>query len=135
MKTWAIICCLGALLTGSNAAEETISVKAVPTGASAINIDPLKLDFGTLPVGGSSQPMASTLTNPGGGAVKIVDITASGIDFAETNTCSDSLPAGSSCQIQVTFKPAISGPRLGVVSVMVSGASKPSYIVLTGVGQ
>jgi hypothetical protein len=67
--------------------------------------------------------------------VKIVDITASGIDFSETHTCGDSLAAASSCQIQVVFKPATTGSRLGVVSIMTSGQGKPTYIVLTGIGQ
>jgi hypothetical protein len=42
---------------------------------------------------------------------------------------------GSACEIGVIFKPAITGTRLGVVSIMVSSPGKPYYVGLTGVGQ
>lgn len=133
MRSWPVCLCAIALFTAAIAAEETAPNNPVVSGP--IKIEPLQLDFGSLPVGSSSQPITSTLTNPGNTVVKIVDITASGIDFSETHTCGDSLTAASSCQIQVVFKPATTGSRLGVVSVMTSGQGKPSYIALTGIGQ
>ena len=78
--------------------------------------------------------MTSTLTNSGTTTFKIVDITPSGIDFTETNTCAETLAAGASCEIRVTFKPAITGTRLGVVSIMISASGRPSYLALAGVG-
>ncbi len=135
MRAWILLFCVTASLTASNAAQDGAGVKSGSTLAATIKIEPLKLDFGSLAAGTSSEPMTSTLTNSGNGTVKIVDITPSGIDFNETNTCAEMLVAGATCQIQVTFKPAITGARLGVVSVMTSvSGGRPSYIVLTGVG-
>lgn len=135
MRMWLVgFLCATVLLGAAIAAEETLPSK--PTMASpSISIEPLKLDFSPLAVGSSSQPMIVTLANAGSNAVKIVDITASGIDFTATNTCGDAIAGGSTCQVQVTFKPATTGNRLGVLSLMLSSPNKPYYVPLTGVGQ
>jgi len=104
-----------------------------PSGS--LNIAPPKLEFGSLAVGTSSAPMTTSLSNAGKGPVKFTDITPSGIDFSETHTCGESLMPGGSCEIQVMFKPATTGERLGVLSVMVAGVGKPYLVVLTGTGQ
>lgn len=135
MRPWILVFCVAALLTASSAAQDGATVTSGSTAATTIKIEPMKLDFGSIATGKSSEAITSTLTNSGSSTVKIVDITPSGIDFAETNTCADTLAAGATCQIQVTFKPVIIGARLGVVSVMTSvSGGRPSYIVLTGVG-
>lgn len=135
MRAWMLVFCATALLATSNAAQDGGGIQAGSTSAATIKIEPLKLDFGSLAAGTASAPMTSTLTNSGNSTVKIVDITPSGIDFNETNTCAATLVAGAACQIQVTFKPVITGARLGVVSVLTSvSGGRPSYIVLTGVG-
>ncbi len=135
MRAWILAFCATALLTSSNAAQDGAGLKAGSTSTETMKIEPLKLDFGSLATGISSEPMTSTLTNSGNSTLKIVDITPSGIDFNETNTCAETLVAGATCQIQVTFRPVITGARLGVVSVMTSvSGGRPSYIVLTGVG-
>jgi hypothetical protein len=134
MKAWILGFCALGVATATIVAQNGVETKSDTASAPTIKIEPLKLDFGSLATGTSSQPMTSTLTNSGSSTVKIVDITPSGIDFTETNTCADTLVAGATCQIQVTFKPVITGTRLGVVSVMTSVSGRPSYIVLTGVG-
>ena len=133
MRAWILGFCAVGLLTAVNIAQDAVEIRS-DTTSPAVKIEPLKLDFGSLRAGSSSQPLISSLTNAGSSAVKIVDITPSGIDFTELSSCPETLAAGSTCQIQVTFKPVIVGPRLGVVSVMTSAAARPSYIVLTGVG-
>ena len=134
MKAWILGFCALGVAPATIVAQNGVETKSDTASAPTIKIEPLKLDFGSLATGTSSQPMTSTLTNSGSSTVKIVDITPSGIDFTETNTCADTLVAGATCQIQVTFKPVITGTRLGVVSVMTSVSGRPSYIVLTGVG-
>ncbi len=134
MRAWILGFCAVWLLTAANIRQDAIEIKSDTTSVPAVKIEPLKLDFGSLTAGSSSQPMISTLTNSGRSAVKIVDITPSGIDFTESSNCPETLAVGSTCQIQISFKPAITGPRLGVVSVMTSVSGHPSYIMLTGVG-
>jgi len=120
MRAWILVFCATVLLTASNSAQDGAVAKSSSTSDVTIKIEPLKLDFGSVAAGISSGPMTSILANSGNSTVKIVDITPSGIDFNETNTCAETLVAGATCQIQVTFKPVITGARLGVVSVMTS---------------
>lgn len=134
MRAWLLVFCAISLFAVTGAAQDGVTA-GVTAGSAAVKIEPLKMDFGSFPVGTSSPPMTSIVTNSGTSTLKIVDITPSGIDFSGTNTCAETLAAGASCEITVTFKPAITGTRLGVVSVMTSGSRNPSYIVLTGVGQ
>lgn len=122
------------LLTSITVSQDPPAVQPPASNASTLKVDPLKLDFGTLAVGALSAPQVTTLTNTGKDVVRIVDITASGIDFQQSNQCGDTIAAGASCRVQVTFKPAISGQRLGVLSVMVSHPGTPYYVALTGSG-
>jgi len=135
MKAWLLGFGIAVLLATSWGAQDPTIVVQPATGADLLHIDPLRLDFGTIPIGTSSHAMAATLTNLGSATLKIIDITPSGIDFNESSTCSDTLAGGATCQIQVIFRPAISGIRLGVISVMTSASPNPTYIALNGVGQ
>jgi len=103
--------------------------------SSVVKLTPLKLDFGSVPVGTTSLSKIATLTNISNSALTVRDISASGIDFAETNTCPSGLPAGGSCAIEVTFKPAIDGPRIGTIMISTSDPAIPQLLVLTGTGQ
>ena len=62
--------------------------------SSVVKLTPPKLDFGSLPVGTASPLKTATLTNISNSAVTVRDISVSGIDFAETNTCPSSLGYG-----------------------------------------
>ena len=89
----------------------------------------------SVPVGTTSLPKIATLTNTSNSALTVRDISASGIDFAETNTCPSTLPAGGSCATEVTFKPAIDDPRMGTIMISTSDPASPQFLVLTGTGQ
>jgi len=102
---------------------------------SPITVTPATLNFGAQPVGTSSQPRTATLANVGNTSVTILDITASGIDFSENDSCQGSLAPGASCTIDVTFKPAITGPRMGTVVITASESAHAIFLVLTGSGQ
>jgi hypothetical protein len=103
--------------------------------AVLVKITPPSLDFGNQPVGSVTQPQTATLANTGMTPLKITDIITSGIDFAQTNTCGQSLAPGATCTIQITFKPAITGPRLATLQVLDSAPSSPQSIPLTGTGK
>jgi hypothetical protein len=123
-------------LLGSASQEQSF-----PSGASLSNssmpleIAPDHLDFGTLPVGTLSQPQTVALINHGDSILVVSGIITSGIDFAQTDTCGASLASASRCAIQVTFKPAITGPRLGQLSIMISDPHGFHSVPLVGTGQ
>ena len=113
------------------------AVRATPQSQSApvLKVEPAALTFPPQATGTASQPLTITLTNGGSAALQVSDILTSGIDFAETNTCDGNLAAGAICSIAVTCTPAISGPRLGTISIMTSDPSSPRLIALSGTGQ
>jgi hypothetical protein len=105
------------------------------TPPSPVMIVPEKIDFNSQTVHTSSQPTVATLTNISKATVTVRDISASGIDFTEDNNCPAMLPAGASCKIDVTFTPAITGPRLGTIIISASDRASPLFLVLSGTGQ
>jgi hypothetical protein len=101
---------------------------------SAVKLTPERLDFGFQAVGTASQPKTAILTNTSNSAMRMRDIGASRIDFAETDTCKGSLLLGENCTIEVTFTPAIPGPGLGTIIISDSDPASPHFLVLTGTG-
>jgi hypothetical protein len=134
VKAWStwVVCIL--LLQRASAQEKSIDASQSIRAPSVVKLTPERLDFGSQAVGTASQPRTAILTNTSNSAMRIRDISASGIDFTETDTCKGSLPLGASCTIEVTFTPAITGPRLGIIIVADSDPASPHFLVLTGVG-
>src|ERR1700723_2071246 len=52
-------------------------------------------------------------------------------DFAETNNCGSSVPAGGSCTIKVTFPPQATGQRSASLAVSDDGGGSPQNVALT----
>jgi hypothetical protein len=101
------------------------------------SLTPVELAFGNQNVKTTSPPQPATLTNVGTRALVIKRIGVDGTnrrDFAQTNNCGSSLPAGSSCQIQVTFTPLHAGTRLASLFVNYDGVGSPQTVALSGTG-
>ena len=98
---------------------------------------PPNLSFGNQTVATSSAPQGSTLTNTSNAALTIASINVTGqnsSDFAQTNNCGTSVPAGGSCGITVTFTPSSAGTRTAAVSITDDGPVSPQTLPLTGTG-
>jgi hypothetical protein len=106
--------------------------QSVPAG---LHISPRSIDFGEDAVNSDSGPRSITLTNPTHSAISFTQILTSGIDFAQKNDCAQTLVPGAQCTIQVVFTPAISGPRIGSLSIMGSDSASPHFVALTGTGK
>ena len=133
MNAWLTRAVGIAFLLGATRVE---TVDAFPAADQpAVTISPGKLDFGEGPVGTAGAPATVTLTNQAVTVLAPSDILISGIDFSQTNTCSSSLSPGASCAVEVTFKPAISGPRLGTLVITASDPASPHRIALAGTGR
>ncbi len=102
------------------------------TGATA-SVTPSNLNFANVATGTTSASQPITLTNNGTGALSIGSIVASG-DFAETNNCSSSLAAQSSCTVNVTFSPRVAGNVAGAVTFNDGAGSSPQLVALAGAG-
>jgi hypothetical protein len=102
-------------------------------GGPIVSFQPRELSFDVQQVGTSSAPESTTLTNPGSSTLTITSITISG-DFTETNTCGASLSPGASCDLNVTFTPAVNGTRFGNITIVDNAFNSPQSIVLAGGG-
>jgi probable HAF family extracellular repeat protein len=88
-------------------------------------------------IGKTSSPQTVTLTNVGTNRLIITGIAITGTDpgdFMQTHTCGSSLTGGTSCSINVTFKPTTSGIRTAALSITDNGGGSPQTVTLTGNG-
>jgi hypothetical protein len=126
----------GSLSITDNAPLSPQIVSLNGTGTD-IEFTPASFNFGNQPVGTTSLPKKFTLTNKGSVTVSVTKISLTGTDardFAETNTCSTSIPAGESCSMTVTFTPSTDGKRTADISVTDNGGGSPQTAALSGTG-
>ena len=83
---------------------------------SAIRFSRATLTFANQDIGTSSNSQPVTITNFGGSLLNFSSISASG-EFAETNTCANSLVAGASCTASVSFAPTVAGPATELLTL------------------
>jgi len=112
-----------------------LSGTAVAAAATAL-LSPTSLTFASTTVGVTSAAQTITLSNSGGAPLSITSIASTGADPADfplTRTCGTSVPAGGSCTITVSFKPAATGTRTATVSVVTSVGTVTATVTGTGV--
>jgi HYDIN/CFA65/VesB family protein len=132
-RTWLLFAVGIALLLPAVARTLLADVTGVQ---QILKVAPDKVDFGAVPVGTRTQPQTVTLTNSGNAPLRIAGILVSGIDFAQSNNCGMQLAAGAQCSVQITFQPAILGPRLGTAIITTTNdPGSPNLLVLNGVGE
>jgi len=103
--------------------------------AATLNISPASVSFPKLQVGSQSPPLTLTLSNPASSTIQLQEIIISGIDFAQSNDCGKELASGAKCSMQIVFKPATSGERLGNLEIIASDRNVPHFVALTGTGE
>ncbi len=119
-------------LAGCGGGKNSSGNPAPPPAPSA-SISPVSLAFGDKTVGTSSAAQTVTLSNTGNVSSTIGSISVSG-DFQLSHNCGSSLAAGASCTIQVIFKPAGTGARLGTLTIQDSASGSPHTVSLSGTG-
>jgi centrosomal CEP192-like protein len=126
------------LTVTDNASNSPQTVSLSGTGVSlTVNVSPSSLSFGNQQVNTTSEPKAVTLSNTGSGSVTINSMAIAGAnsgDFAETNNCGGSLPAGASCTVNVTFMPTATGSRAATLAVTDNASNSPQSVNLSGTG-
>jgi VCBS repeat protein/centrosomal CEP192-like protein/FG-GAP repeat protein len=127
----------GTITITDNAPNSPQTVPLTGVG-TAVTLLPSSLDFGSQPVGTTSQPQTVTFTNY---APKAVTISGGGLTGANAgsfalsnNTCGTSVPAGGSCTISVTFTPKRKGQRTATLKVDDNGGASPQTVALSGTG-
>ena len=110
--------------------------KVILTGLGStanLTVSPTHLTFASQLVGTTSPQQTVTVT-ANTAAIQSLHLQASGA-FAESNDCTTSIAAFASCQVLVTFTPAIAGPASGSITITDSAPNSPQTVSLTGTGQ
>ena len=125
----------GAVTITDDAANSPQTIALTGTG-TVVELSPTSLDFPGQRVGTISPPQTVTLTNTGSTPLNIQGIAISGDnfgDFIETTTCGSSVPANSSCTIDVRFRPTATGERTASLKVRHDGGgAQPVKLKGTG---
>ena len=119
---------------GTSPWSNTAGVQLLPIAG----VSPTSLAFGNQLVNTTSAPQSATLSNTGLGVLTINSISIAGAnpgDFAQSGTCGATLAAGSTCLINVTFRPTTMGARSASVIISSNDPAHPTLTVsLTGNG-
>ena len=131
----------GTLSVTDNAAGSPQTVSLTGTGASpAASLSATTLNFGSQPVGTSSTTTQSVvLTNSGNTNLSVTAISVGGTNaseftLAKSNPCGSTVAQGSSCTIQINFKPTASGSQTATLSIIDNAPDSPQTVTLNGSG-
>jgi len=123
----------GTITISDNATGNPHTIALTGTGAN-IGLSPTSLSFGTELLNTTSASQIVSMTNSGTVALSITRITAS-TQYAQTNTCGNSLVAGANCTINVTFTPTTAGAHTGTITITNNATGSPRTVSLSGTGQ
>jgi hypothetical protein len=126
-----------------NGTSDAFVAKLTPIPTLAVA--PTTLNFGTVVIPNTSPAQTVTLTNNTNAAITFTSAAAfkgnppanppvASTDYAATNTCGGSIPAGASCNVSVTFKPSVVGPQPATLVLTDGDSTSPQNIALTGTG-
>ena len=142
-------CLITITFTPTTQGVRTASVSITDSAAGSPQTVPLKgrgtffewsprsVNLGDQKVGTSSAGVTVTLSNAGTAPITLYSIEMAGVnpgDFSQTNNCGNSLKAGASCTMQVTFTPTAVGSRLGHVAISDSAFGGTHWVDLLGKG-
>lgn len=126
----------GTLLISTDHGSKSVDLTGhtIPVPAPELRISPVTITFGDRVLGTQSAPQRVSVSNVGTAAAAINEITIS-TDFAiQGNNCGASLPAASSCGIDVVFRPIGFGQRQGQLTIVDSADGSPHKVNLGGNG-
>jgi sugar lactone lactonase YvrE len=133
---------LGVAFTPSDAVDYTTATATVSLTVTAAALSNAP-NFTGQPVGKPSIEHAFTFnftaatTLQSNNPINVLTIASPNLDFANTGTgtCkAGSYAAGSSCTVNVLFKPTVSGVRNGAISLLTSGSVPTNTAYITGNG-
>ena len=120
-------------MMGCSSSSPSSSVPVPPVASLSAS----SLTFANTAVGSTATPQVLTLSNTGTTTLNITGISITGADaadFAETNTCGNTLAVSSNCTIAVTFTPVSAKTFAASISVADNATSSPQTATLNGTG-
>ena len=123
----------GTIAVSGSAGNNPQILNLAGDGILAANTSPTSDAFGGATVG-NHVAKAVILFNNQSVPLNIAAINTTG-DFAQTNNCASLLAAGKNCRILVTFTPAVTGSRNGLLTITDDANNSPQTVTLSGVGK
>ena len=123
-----------AVTDDAQGSPQTVALSGTGT---VVKLSATGVNFGNQKVGTKSPPAHIKLTNVGKTSLAISEIAIKGADpndFSQTSNCGNSVRAGGSCTINVTFAPKAKGQRSASLQVFDNGGGSPQRVALSGKG-
>jgi Beta-propeller repeat/Abnormal spindle-like microcephaly-assoc'd, ASPM-SPD-2-Hydin len=117
--------------SGAQATQQTVSLSGIGIQADLV-LSSTALAFANMPLGTPSASQALTLKNTGTASLSLSNLQVTG-DYKQTNNCTATLAAGSSCTVNVVFTPTATGTRTGSLTITDS-LGTPQTVTLSGTG-
>ncbi len=106
----------------------------LPAPVLAGSLTPATLaSFGSVSIGASSSGQVFTFSNTGEGPIAISGVTATG-DYVVNSSCPATLALGATCNVNVVFRPTLTGTRTGTLTIASNVAGSTFTASLTGIG-
>ena len=129
------------IIDNSQIASQTVNLSGTGLAPTA-TLATTSLSFSSQALNTTSPVQMVTLNNTGNAALGISSVVLAGVnagDFAQTNTCGNSVAAGGNCAINVTFIPSAAGTRTATVTITdntdnVAGSTQTVSLTGTGTG-
>jgi len=102
-------------------------------GTTTLSFNPPSLTFGTQNLN-TTATLPVTVTNTGTTPITITSIVASANFSVVANPCGTQIVAGTPCTITVTFKPTVTGPITGTLTLTDSDVTGTQTVALNGTG-
>ena len=125
---------------GAGAAGNAFITKISASSAPAVTFTTNPLAFGSVAVN-STSTLSETITNSGSASLDITNFFFSTgsppFTFASGGTCNtdgQSLNAGASCTVEITFSPTAAGAATGTFTITDNAGGSPQSVSLTGTG-
>jgi Galactose oxidase-like, Early set domain/Concanavalin A-like lectin/glucanases superfamily/Bacterial Ig-like domain (group 2)/Glyoxal oxidase N-terminus/Abnormal spindle-like microcephaly-assoc'd, ASPM-SPD-2-Hydin/HYDIN/CFA65/VesB-like, Ig-like domain len=126
----------GTLTVTDSSSNSPQSVQLTGIGVAPVTFNPSPVTFGNQLVNTSGTPRAITFKNNQTVPLTITGISTTG-DFTQTSNCPispNTLAAGTSCTISVTFTPIALGAKTGTLTVTDNASTSPQTDSLAGTG-
>jgi hypothetical protein len=122
----------GTLSFTTNGGSASVSLTGVSLAPVPVFV-PTSLNFGNQRLNTSGSSIV-TLQNTGNGALNIGSVVVNGANFSQSNNCGNTLAAGASCNVTVTFAATVLGPVSGSLSLTSNFSGNAPLVALSGNG-
>jgi hypothetical protein len=108
---------------------EPVTIATEPVVTFSMN----NVDFGSIGVYETSNPIELVLTNTGSAPINISGVSITS-DYLEANNCSNNVPVNESCIFDIQFSPTTTGEISGALTITSDAVNSPETVMLAGNG-